>query len=215
MIEAYKDTFGTWYEKFVPILMDPEFEKLGNTIAKLRKVTKVYPDRKDVFRCFKETNLKNLSVIIWSEQPYYDKISDGLAFSSNEPMIEPVELSKFKKAIEDQLYFGLNLNAENDLSYLSKQGVLLYNSNLTVSSIHHVQMWKWFNNEFVDLINNLDWPIHIISMGDLAHSYTNHLVHSVHQIEHPSEPNWDSENCFNVANEFLKKNYGPLTTIKW
>lgn len=214
-MEAYKNLFGSWYEKFIPIFTDPEFAKLGNTIAKLRLVSKVYPDKKDVFRCFRETELKKLSVIIWSEQPYCTQYSDGLAFSTNDVLIEPKELYKFRRAIENQIYQGLNLAIEEDLSYLSKQGVLLYNSNLTTSAVSHTQYWEWFNNEFVDLINNLDWPIHVISMGDLAKKYTDHLTCSVQQIQHPSESNWDSKDCFLIANQFLHKHYGPLTTIKW
>ena len=29
--------------------------------------------------------------------------------------------------------------------------------------------------EFVDLINNLDWPIHVISIGESSHKFTKHL----------------------------------------
>ena len=110
------------------------------------------------------------------------------------------------------------MHTSNDLSYLSTQGVLLYNSNLTVSSFSHDELWKQFNYEFVDLLNSLDWPIYIISMGDLAKQYTQLIKNdyiTIQEINHPSESHWDANNCFVECNKFLKKHYGPLTEIIW
>lgn len=214
-MEKYKATFGSWYDKFIPIIASSEFEKLGNTIAKLRKVQDVYPERADIFRCFRETNLTETSIIIWHDEPYANKYSDGLAFSAKNSINTPFILSRFQSEIENQIYGGLNLELDNDLAYLAKQGVLLFNSNLTISANSHDEHWKWFNYEFVDLINNLDWPIHVISIGEVAKQYTQLLTCSVHQIESPILPVWDADNCFIKANNFLRTNYGPLTTIKW
>jgi uracil DNA glycosylase len=214
-MEKYKATFGSWYERFIPIIASSEFERLANIIAKLRKFQPVYPERADVFKCFRETDLEKTSIIIWNDEPYANKVSDGLAFSAKDALNTPYILSRFQGEIENQIYGGLNLDLDNDLSYLAKQGVLLYNSNLTVSTTSHDDHWKWFNYEFVDLVNNLDWPVHVISIGELSKQYTQFLTCSVHQIDHPVMPYWDADNCFIKANNFLRTNYGPLTTIKW
>jgi uracil-DNA glycosylase len=216
-MEIYKPVFGTWYNKMLPIISSNHFQELGKSLANLRKTEKVYPERQNVFRCFKETNIEKTIVIIWSDEPYASNVSDGLAFSADSP-ITPYILNKIHLEIENQIYDGLKLNYENDLSYLSLQGVLLYNSNLTVSKFNHDELWKQFNYEFVDLLNSLDWPIYIISMGDLAKQYTQLIKNdyiTVQEINHPSESYWEANNCFVECNKFLNKHYGPLIEIIW
>ena len=216
-MEIYKTLFNTWNEKFSSITSSTMFAELGSTLAKLRKIQKVYPERQNVFRCFKETDINKTVVIVWSDEPYASNISDGLAFSANSS-ITPYILSKIHSEIENQIYDGLKLNYDNDLSYLSTQGVLLYNSNLTVSEFHHDELWKQFNYEFVNLLNTLEWPIYIISMGDLAKEYTQLIKNdyiSVQQIRHPSASSWNADDCFAECNKFLKKHYGPLIEIIW
>ena len=214
-MEKYRQIFGTWYEKFIPVITSSEFEKLGNTIAKLRKIQDVYPARENVFKCFQQTDINKTVVIVWYDEPYKSKIADGLALSAKDTLNTPLILSKFQSEIENQLYGGLNLSFDNDLSYLSEQGVLLLNSKLTTSTNSHTDYWSWFCNEFVDIVNNLEWPIHVISIGDLAKQYTQFLNCSVHQIDDIIHPLWNAEDCFIKANNFLRTNYGPLTTIKW
>lgn len=211
-MEKYKAEFGSWYQHFKTTLESDNFRKLGNEIHKLRQETKVFPERKDIFRCFRETNYKETNIIIWNDKPYASELSDGLALSSKNDAITPIELSNFLTEIENQIYDGLKLNYTNDLSYLSKQSVLLYNSNLTTSKIrNHTLEWEWFNYQFVNIVNNIDWPIHVISVGEISKSYTNLLNCSVQQIDDFK----NAKNCFVNANQFLKENYGPLIEIIW
>lgn len=223
-MEKYKGVFGSWYERFIPIITSSEFDKLGETIAKLRKIETVCPSRENVFRCFRETEVEKTCIVIWGMDPYpTEGVADGLAFSTSDDIATPKSLVKIHKAIEDDCYHGLKVEASNDLTYLAKQGVLLYNSSLTVAKGRpgsHQEHWEWFSNEFVDLLNNIDWPIHIIAMGAISAKFAKNINHSVHTIEHPAAAVyrggiWNHDECFKKANEFLYKNYGPLTTIKW
>ena len=89
---------------------------------------------------------------------------------------------------------------------------------MTVSEFHHDELWKKFNYEFVNLLNSLEWPIYIISMGNLANEYTQLIKNdyiTVQQISHPSASSWNADDCFIKCNEFLKKHYGPLIEIIW
>lgn len=210
-MEKYRTVFESWYSKFIPIISSAEFQELGAKVNNLRKLTKIYPAKQDVFRCFRETPLDKLSIIIWNDSPLLDERNDGLAFSTNTTSINETT-RKFLDAIEQDIYEGLNLNFEPDLSYLANQGVLLFNNALTVPN---VQDWDWFNNEMTDLINNLDWPIHVISIGEASQRYTKNLDCSVHNVESAQFTKWNHDACFRKANEFLFKHYGPLTTIKW
>ena len=92
-MEIYKSVFGTWYNKMLPIISSNHFQELGKSLANLRKTEKVYPERQNVFRCFRETNINQTIVIIWSDEPYASNVSDGLAFSANSP-ISPYVLDK-------------------------------------------------------------------------------------------------------------------------
>ena len=217
MIEIYKTMLGTWYNKLIPVISDSNFDKLGNSIAKLRKIETVYPNTKNVFKCFRETNADNFTIVIWGEEPYSTKdTADGLCLSTS-ASVTPLPLLKFLNGIEQDCYGGLNLNFSNDLTYLAKQGVLLYNSNLTVGAgkkLNHQEYWEWFSNEMVDVLNNIDYPIHVISLGEVAKKYTDKLTCSVHQIDYPQD-NWNHDNCFQKANEFLFSHYGSLNTILW
>lgn len=224
MTDVYKSIFGEWYDRLVPVILSPEFQKLGATIANLRKVQSVFPARENVFRCFKETNPSSLLCVIWGMDPYPTKnVADGLAFSTSDSNPTPQSLRKIHKAIEEDIYHGLNLEQSNDLSYLAKQGVLLYNSALTVAEGlpgSHQEHWNWFSHELVDVLNNLEYQIPVISMGKVAQGFTKNLSQPVINVEHPAAAVyhggiWKHENCFQKANEIIAHYYGPYTTIKW
>lgn len=210
-MERFRATFGSWYEKFIPIISSSEFQKLGATVNTLRKVTKVYPKQSDVFRCFRETPIDKFSILIWNDSPYEGPHNDGLAFSTNQT-VTPFILDRFQRAIEQDCYEGLNLNFSTDLTELANQGVLLFNTALTVPNYKD---WEWFNYEFVDLLNNLDLPIHTISIGESSHKFTDLLQSSIHKVESISISKWNHDNCFKEANKFINKNYGITQKIIW
>ena len=58
-----EDVFGPWYSSLLPYIESEEFKNLGNHIKEIRHHSTVYPEKKNVFRVFKETPYNDIKVI--------------------------------------------------------------------------------------------------------------------------------------------------------
>ncbi|MGL4252093.1 MAG: uracil-DNA glycosylase, partial [Metamycoplasmataceae bacterium] len=99
-----------------------ESEKLNKKV--------IYPNQKDIYRCFSETKFNKMRVVIFGQDPYHTKdVADGLAFSTKVSK-RPPSLSNIFKQIEKE-YSSISFKS-NDLTSWANQGVLLINTSLTV-----------------------------------------------------------------------------------
>lgn len=233
--EKFKDFFGEWAEDFKEFIESPEmdkiYEKLKNDSKKGRKIC---PDSENTFRVFKETSKKDLKVVWYLQDPYPSmknniKVANGIAMDCSSTGVIQATLDAWYSGVEDCLYNGLNLTYDKtpDLTYLTKQGVMLINTDLTVEykkAGSHQGLWAKFQEYFIEKILNVQYPglIYVFS-GKSSEAMKKHIIpfNTYHFItEHPATAaykctSWKHEDVFKKINKILEQNNGPEFTINW
>ena len=112
-------------------------------------------------------------------------------------------------------------NVPTDLSYLAKQGVLLFNSSLTCEKDKpgsHNELWKPFTVYMMENVFTTGAPI--IFLGKEAARYKEHIFPFTWSFElyHPAYAarngiDWDTEGVFTKVNKIIKDNNGYV--IEW
>jgi len=229
--EKFKDKFHpSWHEKIKPFIESVECDDIYAFLkAQSQLSKKIAPDSINTYRCFFETPLDELKVIIVGMCPYHtfkngSPVADGLAMScSITEQLQP-SLDQFYGAIETEFYNGLNLNIikHYDLAYLANQGVLLLNAALTTEKDRagsHLQLWEPFMKYlFEKVINNIDIPI--VFLGKDASNlkkYTSKFK-NVFEVSHPASAayigtNWDTKGTFKEVDKIIWENNGD--SIMW
>ncbi|MBR1581800.1 MAG: uracil-DNA glycosylase [Bacilli bacterium] len=201
------------------------FLELQNFIKKERENYVIFPKEEDVFKAFELTNLKDIKVVIFGQDPYPNVgQAMGLAFSVPKDIKLPPSLKNIYKEIETE--FGKEfINRDGDLTYLAKQGVLLLNPILTVREkeplSHDNELYKRFFIDVIEEIEHNDNPIVYLLFGGKAHKYEKYITNKNHLViktNHPSplsanRGGWFGSNCFKEANNFLIKN--QIKPIEW
>lgn len=115
-------------------LLQDEFKqeymvKLLEFVKHERESYTIYPKEEDVFTAFDLTDYNQVKVVILGQDPYHQpNQAHGLAFSVLEGKLPP-SLRNILKEMESE---GFTPNKSGDLTYLAKQGVLLFNTVFTV-----------------------------------------------------------------------------------
>lgn len=231
--------FGKWAPKFRKFIESKDMDELFSYIkSRAQSGVKVLPDAVNVFRAFAETDPDNLKCIICGIGPYHttyevDKkkvsIADGLALSCSstwkvkglQPSIEQI----YASWENDYCGFDPDMEMTGDLSYLSKQGVLLYNIALTVEENKPLSMnsqWSKFNQYmWQEVINVWFRGIPVLFMGEQAHKSANLLTPMLHYpicVPHPASASykntvWSSEGCWQKVDKILWDNNKQV--IQW
>ncbi len=144
------DSFGDWSHVLYPLLSDSALMKpIMDVVMKY----KVRPNRKDIFRAFRECRYNDLKVIIVGQDPYPDAVTaDGLAFSAQ-------YLTASLEIIQNELYRSYDFRAYKvtDLTPWANQGVLLLNKALTCllnKPGSHQDLWQPFMERLVERLAN-------------------------------------------------------------
>ena len=140
----------------------------------------IYPKRSDMFNAFKHTPLKEVKVVIFGQDPYHEPgQAMGLAFSVPDNIKTPPSLINIYKEIENE-FNEIIVNKGGDLTYLTKQGVLLLNTILTVREhqpmSHNIEEYRLFNKDIIDVLNKLDQPIVFLLWGAPAKKLSSFLT---------------------------------------
>lgn len=215
----------TWEEVFEQIKQKDYSKRIKEFLDSEYSNYVIYPKRKDMFNAFKFTALEDVKVVIFGQDPYHEpEQAMGLAFSVPQGIKVPPSLVNIFKEIENEFNQKFNDNS-GDLTYLSKQGVLLLNPILTVREhqplSHDIKEYKLFTNDIINVLNNIDRPIVFMLWGGNAKKLGENLSnpnHLVLKATHPSplganKGGWFGCNHFKIANEFLIKN--GLKPINW
>lgn len=217
------ELFGLeWYKLLQSAIDSDWFGEIGKKVAERRKITTVFPNKDDVFNAFKLPPSK-VKVVVLGQDPYYNGLAHGYAFSSKDPEIIPESLKNIFKEIEDSLGHLL-LNPNPNLQRWVDQGVFLYNTVLTVDAgvpnSHKQVGWYQFSEEVIKSINKMKQPIVFMLWGNNAKQFKKFLTNPKHLVlesVHPSplsaRNGFFGCNHFKLANEFLKSN--NLTEIDW
>lgn len=207
------EMFGIqWYNLLEPTLTSKFFLDLGNAVAEKRKQGTVFPDRDDVFKIF-SLPPSGIKVVILGQDPYYNGVADGYAFSSKNNQQLPKSLENIFNEIETDLN-TLVLDRDPNLQRWVNQGVFLLNTILTVQAgvpnSHAGLGWEKFTERVLTAISNLKQPIAFILWGNNAKSYKRFLTNPNHLVitsAHPSplsaHKGFFGSKPFSKVNEYL------------
>lgn len=213
----------SWFNEVRAEFHKPYWTKLGQEVYRRRQITRVYPEKEDVFKAFKLTPYNEVKVVIIGQDPYHNGVADGLAFSSKDDLKMPPSLAKMYEAIEQDHRFGLYLGQNTSLEYWAEQGVLLLNTCLTVEegnpNSHHGLGWEFFIERVLDVLKHHNHDLVFMLWGNNA-KLLRHRVedgrHLILEAEHPvmgakEHRKWEHKECFKKCNVFLEsKGYGEI-----
>ena len=208
-----KEEFEKEYYK---ILMKQVVEEYANNLC--------HPKYEEIFNAFNLTNLDDLKVVILGQDPYHEiNQAHGLAFSVLCEKLPPSLVNIYKEMASD---LGVEINQDGNLEYLSKQGVLLLNTILSVRNgaalSHKAFGWEIFTDNVIKYLNTIDKPIVFILWGGNAISKKKLLNNPKHYIitsPHPSPLSsyrgFFGSKPFSKTNDFLKSvNLEPINWVK-
>lgn len=199
------------------------FKNLINFIKLEYKNKNIYPEKKYIFRVFKELSYSDIKVVILGQDPYHTEgMANGLSFSVNKDVRIPPSL----KNIYIELKNDLNIDnfTHGDLSNWINQGVFLLNSTLTVEeskpNSHSNIGWQIFTNEVISILDKREKPLVFILWGNNAKqkiSFINSSTHLILSSSHPSPfsayKGFFGSKHFSKTNDFLIKN--NIKPINW
>ncbi len=227
--EIFGPKFGKWADKFKEFI---ESKEMDDIYAKLKadggNEINIFPLPQDTFRVFREINPDNLKAIFFMQDPYFIKkldkegnvvpVATGVALDCSRHRDPQPSLEKFYEGIENELFNGLNLQYEAipSLQYLSNQGIMMLNSDLTVvedKPASHKGLWKKFMEYFLEEIIAAYHPgVPIVLAGKNSQElekYANPLRNYIFKCEHPAYASrnnkvWDTNGVFGKVNKILK-----------
>lgn len=220
--ENFKDQFHeSWHSKMQPFIESEECDNIYKFLkAEGKRGKKIAPSSSVTYRCFKETSLDDLKVVMMGMCPYHtfyngNPVADGLLMGCSVTERLQPSLDKFYEGVEREL--GLNLKYQKlpDVSYLANQGVLMYNAALTTEmnkAGSHIEIWEPFTKYVMEEIISLT-GVPIIFLGKDAgkyKKYTSPLSWSF-TVSHPASASykntdWDTEGVFTKVNKIIKDN---------
>jgi uracil-DNA glycosylase len=220
----------SWHAKLRPFIESDQCDEIYAFLkAESKRGKRVAPLSMHVWRCFLETPLDELKVVMVGLCPYHTlkndvPVADGLLFGcSITGQLQPT-LDQFYMGLEKEYYNGLNLSIikEPDVSHLAHQGVLMFNAALTTEinkAGSHLDVWEPFVKYlFEEVINHLGIPI--VFLGTVAaryKKYTGIFTH-VFELSHPASAayknsEWDTEGTFSKIDVLLEENNG--FSVQW
>ena len=219
----------SWHGKMQPFIESEECDKIYTFLKTESKAgKKLAPLSGNTFRAFKETPMNEMNCVMMGSHPYSSlnaeghAIADGLLMSCEGKGNLTPTLSKFYDGLEKEFYDGFNLNLikVTDTSYLSKQGVLMLNSSLTVEigkPGSHNNIWQPFIAYLYDKIINYT-GVPTIFLGEASPNIKYCSKNTENFII--SDPNsvsignvWDTQGIFSKASQIIWGN--NKETIEW
>lgn len=214
---------NTWEDIINKERTKPYFISLLNRITEERKIYTIYPKEEDVFKALSLTPLHLVKVVILGQDPYHEPgQACGLAFSVPRGEKIPPSLRNIYKELNDDL--NIHIPGHGDLTNLTKEGVLLLNTVLTVKEhaamSHHNYGWQQFTDTLIKEMNKENHPIVFILLGNYAKTKKELITNEIHSVilgVHPSplsaSRGFFGSKIFSKTNELLIQN--GLKPINW
>lgn len=219
--EKFQPLFGTWDEAIKPFFdsggFDPIYEYLKQSSKRGKRIA---PLSSDVYRCFRETPINELRLVILGLCPYHtlmdgNPVADGLLMGCSVTGKLQPSLEQFYGALEEDLFGGLNLKAKKhaDVTYLARQGVLMWNAALTTEinkAGSHLKIWEPFTKY---IFENVIGPsrVPVVFLGKEAAKFKRYMAPLTwgFELSHPASASykntqWSSEKTFSKINRMLK-----------
>ena len=221
--ESFKPFFHeSWHSKMRNFVESEECDKIYAFLKKeTKRGNKLAPLSSNVFRCFLETPLDDLMLILCGMSPYHIfrnnlPVADGLLFGCSITNYPQPSLDQWYTCLENELYEGLNLHYTRnpDVSYLAHQGVLMLNASLTCEmnkAGSHNLIWEPFMKYlFENVLDTTGVPI--VLLGKEAAKMEKYIMPFtwIFRISHPASASyqgieWSSEGMFKSINKILKE----------
>lgn len=182
--------------------------------------TGTFPPRELIFRCFNETKLDKVRVVILGQDPYHGKgQANGLAFAVNEDIPIPPSLKNIVKESKC---------TDTTLVKWGKQGVLLLNTTLTVRESKPMSCagigWETYTDNAIKyLLENADsenplifclWGAHAQAKKKIISSYEGvHVLEASHPSPLSAHISFNGCGHFDKINEILESKNQPI--INW
>lgn len=230
----FRERMGKWFKWFEPLFNDGDImEELFMKLKEIGLTKTICPDSKNTFRSFQTMDPEKLKVIFVLLDPYPSiknkiKVSNGIAMDcSNTEILQP-SLEKFYQGIENEYSDGLELNMVKSpsLEWLINQGVMFFNTALTVEANKtgsHTELWRDFMHYFYEeVMSNFTGIIYVLcgKESQKMEKWINPLANYIIKIEHPSFAarqyrEWNTEGAFKKINYILRSNNGNDSQINW
>lgn len=224
--------FGTEWMKikeFSNYVQSKTFVELLKKVAKSYNKNKIYPNKEDIFRIFRNTDPKNITVVILGQEPYTTGNANGYAFANNDDVlnVSPALL----KILENVENYNKKVTIDPDVTLQNwvDQGVFLYNTSLTVQEgivNGHLDIWKDFTSFILNLIVDNNRGVIFCLWGNKAQQVFNSSVSPaklkfLYKLTSPhpayaADRNliWDCDH-FKEVNDIIKNQNGIDFKINW
>lgn len=129
------------------ILFEHYEKNTKHNLSEFPKTGEIYPEVKNIFKCFNFFNIEDTKVVILGQDPYHTKNqATGLAFECADLKEQP-SLRNIKKVLKKD---------KIDFEDWAKKGILLLNCSLTVEegkAGSHMKFWLPFTEFVIDYIS--------------------------------------------------------------
>ena len=205
----------TWQEIIENEKQKDYYKSLKEEIDKRYETSKVFPEKKNIFKAFSLTKLDNLKVVILGQDPYHGfGQAQGLSFSTPANIKNPPSMMNILKEISDDLV-KRSVWEDGDLTPRAKDGVLLLNTILTVEESlpksHHNLGWEIFTDNIIKYISDncndvvfILWGSPAIAKTKLIDTKKHHILTSPHPSPLSSYRGFFGSKHFSKTNEILK-----------
>ncbi len=200
-------------------------QELLNIIDKLnelKKIDKIYPNKKDIFRALYYHSPQDIKLTIIAQDPYINEECNtpqamGLCFSVPKKHKKiPPSLKNIFKEIKNS-YPDYNIPSHGLLKrWARKEKMLLLNSSLTVfkgKSNSHAYLWISFTDKLIKWLSNINENCVFLLMGSYAKNkieFIDTTKHKIFTTVHPSPLSAHNGffgcNVFKNINEYFIKN---------
>lgn len=182
----------SWKQLMIEETEKEYFSDLMIKIKSLYKTKTIFPPYTEIYNALILTPLENVKVVIVGQDPYQiPGFANGLAFSVNEGIKLPKSLQNIFKELVDDL--NIPYPSSGNLTPWAQNGVLLLNRILTVESglsLSHKNIgWEQFTENIIKKVNDCNWKIVYILLGNQAKSIKPLITNPLHLIieaPHPS-----------------------------
>ena len=183
-----------------------------------------YPNLNNVFRAFGLTDYDSINVVVIGADPYPNIKATGLPFETKNSVL-PASIKAIAKELRLEGFYRHHQYPV--ISTWAKQGVLLLNASLTISSDPKQKkkddkIWHVFTKALVRYISSEKKNIVFMLWGNIAKSFLPNIKATGHLLlvsGHPSPQNrnrattWFGNDHFRTANKYL--NINNKKSIKW
>ena len=205
----------TWKDIIENEQQKPYYGKLKEEIDKRYENSRVFPEKKNIFKAFSLSKIEDLKVVILGQDPYHGfGQAQGLSFSTPKEIKNPPSMMNILKEINDDLG-KKSVCEDGDLTPWAKDGVLLLNTILTVEEglpkSHHNLGWEIFTDNIIKYISDnkenivfILWGSPAISKSKLINKSKHHILTSPHPSPLSSYRGFFGCKHFSKTNEILK-----------